>query len=82
MVEMEMKKLHMGTVSYGYDSMDEVAHQLAMAFGTSAEQGADSAIVSTAHRLRPQCSSHEEGIHDNWCPTRHKRPKGHVFPSP
>lgn len=34
---MEMKKLHMGTISYGYDSMDEVAHQLAMAFG--AEQG-------------------------------------------
>ena len=32
-----MKKLHMGTISYGYDSMDEVAHQLAMAFG--AEQG-------------------------------------------
>ena len=31
---MEMRKLHMGTVSYGYDSMDEVAHQLAMAFGS------------------------------------------------
>jgi phospholipid-translocating ATPase len=30
---MEMKKLHMGTVSYGFDSMDEVAHQLAVAFG-------------------------------------------------
>ena len=27
----------MGTISYGYDSMDEVAHQLAMAFG--AEHG-------------------------------------------
>ncbi|KAI0742965.1 protein transporter [Daedaleopsis nitida] len=37
--EMEMKKLHMGTVSYGYDSMDEVAHQLAMAFGSSNEHG-------------------------------------------
>ena len=33
--EMEMKKLHMGTVSYGYESMDEVAHQLALAFGAS-----------------------------------------------
>lgn len=32
---MEMKKLHMGTVSYGFDSMDEVAHQLVMAFGSS-----------------------------------------------
>lgn len=30
---MEMKKLHMGTISYGFDSMDEVAHQLAVAFG-------------------------------------------------
>ncbi|KAH9851263.1 protein transporter [Lenzites betulinus] len=37
--EMEMKKLHMGTVSYGFDSMDEVAHQLAVAFGSSSEQG-------------------------------------------
>ncbi|KAG5637700.1 hypothetical protein H0H81_003555 [Sphagnurus paluster] len=33
--EMEMKKLHMGTMSYGFDSMDEVAHQLEVAFGTS-----------------------------------------------
>lgn len=32
-----MRKLHMGTISYGYDSMDEVVHQLAMAFG--ADQG-------------------------------------------
>ncbi|KAJ8073629.1 putative aminophospholipid-translocase [Marasmius tenuissimus] len=30
--EMEMRKLHMGTMSYGFDSMDEVAHQLAVAF--------------------------------------------------
>lgn len=30
-----MKKLHMGTVSYGFESMDEVAHQLALAFGAS-----------------------------------------------
>ncbi|KAK7684500.1 hypothetical protein QCA50_012447 [Cerrena zonata] len=37
--EMEMKKLHMGTVSYGHDSMDEVAHQLAMAFGASTDPG-------------------------------------------
>lgn len=34
-----MKKLHMGTMSYGFDSMDEVAHQLAMAFGSTGEQG-------------------------------------------
>ncbi len=36
---MEMKKLHMGTMSYGFDSMDEVAHQLAVAFGASGEEG-------------------------------------------
>ena len=36
---MEMKKLHMGTMSYGFDSMDEVAHQLAVAFGASGDQG-------------------------------------------
>ncbi|KAG8902108.1 putative aminophospholipid-translocase [Tulasnella sp. 403] len=36
--EMEMRKLHMGTMSYGFDSMDEVAHQLAIAFGVSPEQ--------------------------------------------
>ncbi|KDQ11220.1 hypothetical protein BOTBODRAFT_35523 [Botryobasidium botryosum FD-172 SS1] len=33
--EMDMKKLHMGTMSYGSDSMDEVAHQLAVAFGVT-----------------------------------------------
>jgi len=32
---MEMKKLHMGTMSFGSDSMDEVSHQLAVAFGSS-----------------------------------------------
>lgn len=37
--EMEMKKLHMGTMSYGFDSMDEVAHQLAVAFGSSGDHG-------------------------------------------
>jgi hypothetical protein len=31
--EMEMKKLHIGTMLYGWDSMDEVSHQLLTAFG-------------------------------------------------
>ncbi|SNX82093.1 probable NEO1 - P-type ATPase, a proposed aminophospholipid translocase [Melanopsichium pennsylvanicum] len=39
--EMELRKLHMGTMSYGWDSMDEVASQLATAlqqhFGNSAQ---------------------------------------------
>ncbi|KAN0065397.1 putative aminophospholipid-translocase [Thecaphora frezii] len=33
--EMELRKLHMGTMSYGWDSMDEVANQLAIALGHS-----------------------------------------------
>ncbi|OBZ74307.1 putative phospholipid-transporting ATPase IIB [Grifola frondosa] len=38
---MEMKKLHMGTVSYGHDSMDEVAHQLSLSYGMTTEQAND-----------------------------------------
>jgi len=38
-IEMEMRKLHMGTMSYGADSMDEVAHQLELAFGTLGDNG-------------------------------------------
>ena len=34
-----MKKLHMGSMSYGSNSMDEVAHQLAVAFGFSGDHG-------------------------------------------
>lgn len=30
---MELKKLHLGTMSYAVDSMDEVSHQLATALG-------------------------------------------------
>lgn len=37
--EMELKKLHLGTMSYAVDSMDEVAHQLATALGINAEAG-------------------------------------------
>ncbi|KAK4048538.1 putative aminophospholipid-translocase [Microbotryomycetes sp. JL201] len=33
--EMELKKLHLGTMSYAVDSMDEVAHQFATALGTA-----------------------------------------------
>ena len=36
-LEMDLKKLHMGTISYGHDSMDEVIHQLAVAFGASTD---------------------------------------------
>lgn len=36
---MEMKKLHMGTMSFGSDSMDEVSRQLATAFGDAPDHG-------------------------------------------
>ncbi|KAJ7708395.1 hypothetical protein B0H14DRAFT_3525555 [Mycena olivaceomarginata] len=39
------EKLHMGTMSYGFDSMDKVAHQLAVAFG--AEKSGFSVIGKT-----------------------------------
>lgn len=42
---MEMKKLHMGTMSYGSDSMDEVAHQLAVSFGASGDHGAKECFI-------------------------------------
>ena len=37
--EMEMRKLHLGTISYSYDAMDEVSHQLSIAFGLSGSNG-------------------------------------------
>ncbi|KAH9914070.1 aminophospholipid-transporting P-type ATPase [Epithele typhae] len=64
--EMEMRRLHMGTVSYGYDSMDEIAHQLAMAFGSGSEQahGRHNSLqtgVQIANRGRRDMSSR---VHD------------------
>ncbi|TDL27061.1 phospholipid-translocating P-type ATPase, partial [Rickenella mellea] len=65
--EMEMKKLHMGTMSYGFDSMDEVAHQLATAFGMSAEQahmrrGSTSTGAQLATRGRRDMSSRVKDV--------------------
>ncbi|CAE6437407.1 unnamed protein product [Rhizoctonia solani] len=62
--EMEMRKLHMGTISYGADAMDEVAHQLVVAFGseqstgrTSKRQGSLTTGVQLASRGRRDISS-------------------------
>ncbi|KAG6877633.1 hypothetical protein C0993_005454 [Termitomyces sp. T159_Od127] len=49
--EMEMKKLHMGTMSYGFDSMDEVAHQLEVAFGAGDHGHMRKASLSTGAQL-------------------------------
>ncbi|KAH9993065.1 protein transporter [Russula vinacea] len=56
--EMEMKKLHMGTMSFGSDTMDEVVHQLDTAFGaTHARQGSLSTGVQLATRGRRDMSA-------------------------
>ncbi|KZP33190.1 phospholipid-translocating P-type ATPase [Athelia psychrophila] len=57
--EMDMKKLHMGTMSYGFDSMDEVAHQLAMAYGNPPEpaHGSTATGIQLATRGRRDMSS-------------------------
>lgn len=39
--EMELKKLHMGTMSYGWDTMDEVASQLRNALSVAGGQSVD-----------------------------------------
>jgi phospholipid-translocating ATPase len=39
LAEMEMKKLHMGTMSYGSDAMDEIVHQLGVAFSDNSSGG-------------------------------------------
>ncbi|KAF8723214.1 hypothetical protein AX14_009392 [Amanita brunnescens Koide BX004] len=59
---MEMKKLHMGTMSFGFDSMDEVAHQLSVAYGASGEhthfrQGSLATGAQMATRGRRDMSS-------------------------
>lgn len=58
--EMEMKKLHMGTMSFGYDAMDEVTHQLSTAFGadaTHAKHGSLSTGIQLATRGRRDISA-------------------------
>jgi phospholipid-translocating ATPase len=53
-----MKKLHMGTMSFGSDTMDEVVHQLETAFGAShARQGSLSTGVQLATRGRRDMSA-------------------------
>lgn len=56
---MEMKKLHMGTMSFGSDSMDEIAHQLAVAFdaGDARQGGSLATGAQLAMRGRRDMSS-------------------------
>jgi hypothetical protein len=69
---MELKKLHLGTMSYAVDSMDEVAHQLATAFGVSGELLAapcshdDWLIYVTFKRFRISHSAFKTVKSSNW----------------
>lgn len=44
--EMEMKKIHVGTVSYANDAMDEVSAYIKQGFLTSAESGSSTTLVT------------------------------------
>ena len=65
LLEMEMKKLHMGTISYGSDSMDEVSHQLAVAFGFSGDRGEWISFVSCVFYPRCICRTSMASLPSN-----------------
>ena len=72
--EMEMKKLHMGTMSFGYDTMDEVTHQLSTAFG--AEGMLDLLLITYAHSSLSD--SREAWLFVNWHPIGHTWSSRHI----
>jgi len=76
-----MRKLHMGTMSYGTDSMDEVAHQLELAFGTLGDNGKCSSAFFCFFTIdRIYFSVDETGNAIHWYPVV-KRSTRHVFKS-
>jgi len=77
-----MRKLHMGTMSYGADSMDEVAHQLELAFGILGDNGKCSAVFFFAFLrwIVSVFSVDETGNPIHWYPVV-KRSTRHVFKS-
>ena len=78
-LEMELKKLHMGTMSYGFDSMDEVAHQLGIAFG--AKEGpclTEFSLWKASRYVNPTFRSSSCGVNCDRCPARYARKAGDV----
>ncbi len=51
--EMELRKLHMGTMSYGWDSMDEVASQLATALQQHYSNSSNQPLMSPTKTTAP-----------------------------
>ncbi|KAF9073426.1 hypothetical protein BDP27DRAFT_1318887 [Rhodocollybia butyracea] len=58
--EMEMRKLHMGTMSYGQDSMDEVSRQLALAFASTV--GSEDTHARNPSMSHTNSQSHGGGV--------------------
>ncbi|UZJ51883.1 hypothetical protein CBS101457_001203 [Exobasidium rhododendri] len=56
---MELKKLHMGTMSYGWDTMDEVARQLALALE---QQQREQNAGNTSGLLSPSSTSKTNSV--------------------
>jgi phospholipid-translocating ATPase len=58
---MELKKLHMGTIVFGWEAMDEVNHLLAQTFGEASptSEPAKSLLDGQAH-ASPEQSSPEK----------------------
>jgi len=80
---MEMKKLHMGTMSYGFDSMDEIAHQLTLAFGAPGEhqrQGSVATGAQLATRGRRDMSSRVRDVVLSLALCHNVRQGGPYFP--
>ena len=68
----------MGTVSYGFESMDEVAHQLHVAFG-SGDKGEASANLIGSSNLHDLRSAQKTDLVDDWCSARDSWTTRHVF---
>jgi len=74
-----MKKLHMGTMSYGFDSMDEVAHQLDVAFGNTGDHGVSIFVCFSAFADSIGYSTSEARFAFHGSTTCNARPKGYVL---
>ena len=70
----------MGTVSYGFESMDEVSHQLLIAFGAG-DKGKASMSIPGFFSLQDPHSAQTTNLADDRCPTRDSWAKRHVFKS-
>lgn len=72
---MELKKLHMGTIVFGWDAMDEVTHMLSLALDDEASGGTLPCTACDEMRLTDRHPSKEL-----YCRGTSSRSEGHVNP--